>query len=251
MKTFLSMIGILTLAQWLFIGLLHVFLVAQDKRSPETLNKLHDMPVVGGYFPAVPMPTPEDEQREAAEKNLLQILEAKKYFELPAAFDAEELSELIQQIRSQKDDLETQAQEIAQRREEIQQLAEDYDRREKELLARQSALEKRASSLQKTEEELALKRSIVEDSADAIETTNLKKVATWMNGLPPEKAAELIVPDSVRGEGAEARRMRYRDAAKLLSLMDAEAASKVIANIDPLDWLEIEKEKRKLPLKKK
>ena len=80
MKTLLSVVGLLTLAQWVFIGLLHVFLTVQDKRSPETLNRLHDVPVIGGYFPEVHVPTedPEVENREYATDVRQRIREAKK-----------------------------------------------------------------------------------------------------------------------------------------------------------------------------
>ncbi|MCA9322802.1 MAG: hypothetical protein KDB53_18820 [Planctomycetes bacterium] len=251
MKTFLSFIGILTLAQWLFIGLLYGFLTLQDKKSPETLSRLHDTPVVGGYFPAVDVRTDEDREREKESDRLRRIVEAKKYYELPIAFDENELTGLIEEIRAGKAEVERQRRDLEERREEIMQLVSDFERREEQLVERQKGMEKIAIDLKITEDELTFKTRVAEGEVDRIEAENLKRIALWMNGMDPAQAAKRLLPDEVKGESREQRQLRYLDAAKLLSRMDPEVASQVIAEIDPLDWLEIEKEKRNLPLDKK
>lgn len=251
MRTILTVIGVLTVAQWIFIGLLHMFLTIQDKRSPETLSKLHDVPVIGGYFPDVKMETKEDQEQKYADRMTLRLIESKKYYDLPRAFDEDEITALLAEIKGRKEEL-TRARSLSEEREiQIASMVEDLDRREKEVNEAQANLDELAAALDTQQREMEFELSSLREKRDEVEATNLKKIAKWLNGVkPPEKARDFLLTGT-DSDTPMLREERYLDAAKVLSVMDEEAVSKIIEVMDPLDYVQIEEKKKLLPAAQK
>lgn len=250
MRTIFTVVGALTVAQWIFIGLVHLFLTVQDKRSPETLAKLHDVPVIGGYFPDVKLESDDDKEQKYADRMTLRLIESKKYYDLPKSFDEAEINELVADIKSRKEDL-ARAMSLAEERQiQIASMVEDLERREKKIIDDRAQLDDLAVNLEKTEDDVALREKALGNKSSAAEEANLKKIAKWLNNLAAEKAANFLL-EGTEGESMEEQDERFVNAAKVLSLMDEEAAAKVIETMDPVDWVRIEEKKKLLPPAKK
>ncbi len=249
MKKFLTILGLLTLAQWVFVGLLYGFLEVQGTNSPETMAKLHDRPLVGGFFPAVTLKTKEDKERAYGDEVRLKVLEAKEYYKLPESVNHEELKELLVFLRAKKDELAERERQLEDQTIEVRNLIDELDTREKKLGEERSQLEmvaaevKLAKAEKKTEE-----RNLAKKQANRARVNN-KQMAKWFNEMEPAEAARRILREAVENETELERQERYRDAAILLSMMDGEKASQVIALIEPVEWVRIEAEKRRMGTK--
>ena len=250
MRTILTVIGVLTVAQWVFIGLLHMFLTVQDKRSPETLSKLHDVPVIGGYFPAVKLETEEDQEQKYADRMTLRLIESKKYYDLPRAFDEEEITTLVTDIKNRKEELARAKTRSEEREIQITALVEDLERREEKIIEDQAQLDELARKVELERDELELQLDGFRAQRDEIEAANLKKIAKWLNNVTPEKARGILL-EGLDGATPAEREARYLDAAKVLNVMDEEAVAKIIETMDPVDWLPIAEKKKMLPVQKK
>ena len=243
MKKALIVIGLLTVTQWVFIGLLHLFLTVQDKRTPETLLKLHDTPIIGGYFPGDRPPPKEEPERRYAESIKLRLIEAQKYYELPKAFDEEELLGLVEEVRQKRDALDAEKRRLAERAAEIEQILEEIARRERTVNESQTKVDELARRLETQQREMKLQLASLQEERDEILQENLKKMAKWLDNVRPEKVAEVLLVASP-GETPEERDKRYLDAARVLSLMNDEQVAKVIEALDPVDWVRIEEKKK-------
>lgn len=250
MRTILTVIGVLTIAQWIFIGLLHMFLTIQDKRSPETLSRLHDVPVIGGYFPDVKVETDEDQEQKYADRMTLRLIESKKYYDLPRAFDESEITTLVADIKGRKEEL-ARAKSLSEEREiQIASMVEDLERRESQVIEDQARLDELAVQLDKQQKEIELDLENLGRTSTEAEAANLKKIAKWLNNVTPGKARDFLLTGT-KDESGNEREERYMDAAKVLSLMDEEAVGKIIESMDPIDWVRIEEKKKLLPPAKK
>jgi len=251
MKTIISIIGILTLAQWVFVLMLHVFLTVQDKRSPETLNRLHDLPVVGGYFPSVEEPEPGDEDIDESRALRSRILDAEQLIELPKGLTADEVRDLYTKISEQRKRLNRIESELAGRREALDEMTRDLDRREQELLDKQSRLEARARELTKQNAELIGLQKSLGRRLDAVEAANLKKIAKIYDDIEPEKVVSFLTATGSADEDPKLREARAEKAARILALMSPKKASLVMGAMSPIDQLRLREKMERLPLKTK
>lgn len=189
MKKLLSILGVLMLAQLIFVGMVHVLIRTQGKDSPETLTALHAMPVIGGFF----MPPPPDPDELTPEqirdlKAVRRLRESLELYDLPHGFSREEMEKLTH--------------ELASARTESEQLRMDHERRVKEFEAERreveaerarltelaEALGKETESLQARRSELAQRENLLE----AQEETNLKVIRATYEKMDPGAAKDIL-----------------------------------------------------------
>ncbi|MEE9391628.1 MAG: hypothetical protein V3W41_03895 [Planctomycetota bacterium] len=250
MKSVFTIIGVLTLAQWVFVGLLHGFLIMQGKNSPETFHKLHRIPVVGGYFPVVDLPTDEDKEREHADAMRLRLLEAKRDLELPKAFDPETFQELIDEIKTKSSDLNDDRKGLEARESEVQSLIEELKEREETVNARQEKLAQEAERIKLAQRELTLKEASAKGEQDAAERENLQRLATVFEAMQPRLARERLVGTKENQGTEEERKQRYHDAARILTYMNTEVSAAIMEQLDPVEFVRIQQVMKGLPIEK-
>jgi hypothetical protein len=240
MKTFCAILGVLTLAQWVFIGLLHGFLTLQHKRSPETMSKLHDIPVVGGYF--MPLKTESDAEKlnvEQAERNL-RLIEAKEILALPAAFSPDDLRQLTEDIKARKAQLFETRQDFEERETRLADLRQEIERREKTVASRQEELEKKAQEMGRQQIELQSQLKVRDVEKSDAEATVLKKLAKIYAEIDPQKAAQLLItPAELEGDEKETVDATALRAAKVLVYMDAEKSARVLEIMDAVEAVRV------------
>lgn len=246
MKFIVSTVGLLTLAQWMFILLLHVFLTVQDKRSPETLNKLHDTPIIGGYFPAVETTTDTEKEEAHAQAMRIRLSEAKKFFEMPEAFSTEELKTLSQDIREQKAMLQRVRTQYEEQQAQLGDLIKEVERREAAVNEQTKQLQARTSELEKRELENASMQKTMSKRLSAIEQNNLKRMAKIFNAMQPEKVAEYL-NTAPADESKEALERRTETAARILNFMDPAQAGAVFEAMEAIDAVRIRQRMQILP----
>ncbi|MFT7617188.1 MAG: hypothetical protein ACI97A_000822 [Planctomycetota bacterium] len=250
MKSFVAVIGLLTIAQWLFVGLLYGILEVQDKSSPETMNKLHGFPVIGGYFPEMKVPTEKEEAQKYGDSLRERLVDARRQWSLPASYNDEEFVALMTDIKSRGDLLKTESRKLEKLKLEVRSMVDEIDKREKAVVAKQGGLTIRERELLKSEAEVNLTKSKQDRVVAEQEQQHNRKIARWLNTMTSEAAAEKLMKGR-ENETAMEEEDRYRQAAMLLALMEDEQASKVIELLDPVDWVKIEEMKRSLPIAKK
>lgn len=250
MKNFAAAIGILTIAQWVFVGLLHVFLGVQHKKSPETLNRLHDVPVIGGYFRPVQPENPiEKLSAEAAERNL-RIVEAKEIFDLPEAFDLKDLEAMAEEIRSRKSELSKTRIDLDEKSLSLSELEKEIERRETLVAANQVDLEKKANEINSKMVELEAERRRQSNQASEAESVVLKKLAKIYGEIEPTKAAELLHPaDDIDGPKMSADEKALA-AAKILAYMEPERSAKVLEVMNTVDAVRVGEKMKSLTSQK-
>ncbi|MCB9834131.1 MAG: hypothetical protein H6807_16840 [Planctomycetes bacterium] len=234
MKGFVNVIGLLTLAQWVFVGLLYGFIHYQEKDSPETLAKLHDMPVVGGYFPKVTLVTQAEKDREYGDELRARRLEAQRIFNLPKSWSVEEFEELSQKLAARGEELTKHERELEQRQAEIQQMMDEISRREDALVGEQDKLDKKAAEVLKDREALTAATSNMQGKIDAYESQAYKRIAKLLAGIDPKGAQERLM-SAPEGETTKERNARFDEAAKILTFMDVEQAGQIINSMEPPD----------------
>lgn len=234
MKGFVTVIGLLTLAQWAFVGLLYGFIHYQDKDSPETLAKLHDLPVVGGYFPKVKLMTQEEKDRQYGDDLRARRLEAQRFYSLPQAWNAEEFQKLSDSLSEKGEQLQKKERELEQRRLEVESMIAEIGRREQNLVTEQAQLDTVAASVLKDQEEVRSIRSRLESTVDDAKSESFRKTAKIVSGMTPTAAKEVLMaaPDN---ETMKERTVRFDEAAKILTFMDVETAGQIIESMTPTD----------------
>ncbi len=247
MKGFIGIIGLLTIAQWLFIGLLYGFLEGQNKNSPETMAKLHDFPVIGGYFPKVTLQTKEEKERSYGDKLREMTVDARLQWNLPASFNEEEFAKLMEEFKDRGDRLKSESRKIEKLKLEVRTMVDEINRREKMVLSQTHKLTQRENQLIKSEEEIALKKQGQAATLERQQKEHNRKIARWLNTMSPEGARDRLMKGGENESVAE-KIDRYRQAARLLALMDEEQAAQVIEILDPVDWVKIQEMKRSLPV---
>ena len=250
MKVFISVVGLLTLAQWIFVGLLYGFLHAQEKTTPETMTKLHDFPVIGGYFPKVKIQTPEEKERKYGDDLRERLVDARRQWSLPPSYSEEEFIALLNDMKSRGERLKTESRNLEKLKIEVRTMVDEINRRETAVIADQGKLTKGQRSLEKEKQDVALSKKGQDKEIRKSEKKSNKDNANWFNNMTADAAKEklLAVPkDATPNEIADT----YRKAAQVLSLMDKEQAAKVIELIDPFDWVRIEEAKMAMPVDKK
>ncbi len=250
MKGFVAIIGLLTIAQWLFIGLLYGFLQAQGKDSPDTMAKLHDFPVIGGYFPKVKLQTKVQKERKYGDDLRERLIDARRQWDLPKSYDEKQFSELLTEIRTRGDRLKTESRKLEKLKQEIHTIEEEVNNRELAVIADRETLSRRKRALDKAEDEIRLRKNGQKTKINKREMAANRKIAKWYDNMSPEKAAEKLAQapeNETRAEKVE----RLRQAALLLTLMDEEQAANVIDILDPVDFVEIQRARRELPVSQK
>ena len=189
MKKVLFTLGVLMLAQLMFVGLVHVLINVQGKNSPETLESLHAMPVIGGYF----FPPSVDREELTADqvrdlKAVRNLRESLQLYELPAGFSREEMEKLSHDLASARTAndqlriaLDAQHEALAAERRE-----EATERKRLETLA--TELTPQAESLQAGLEELSHR----ENRLAQAETKNLRTVRATYEKMQPAKEADIL-----------------------------------------------------------
>lgn len=243
MKHFVSLIGMLAIAQLIFVALVHVFITVQDKRSPETLAKLHDLPVIGGYFPAVDLPTNEEQASTRLREQRTEIIEAREFFNLPD-FPLEELTTLSEDVRDQKQRLVTAEKGLEERRAELDTLIQEIARREENIATGQEAIDRKVRELELQYSEVAAQQAGIERKADAQQQLMLKKLAKIYNEIEPERAAALL--SSTDGDPRTADE-RLAQSAQILDLMEAANSAAVFAAMETVDAIRLQDKMRALP----
>lgn len=253
MKTFAAVIGTLTLAQWVFIGLLHGFLTVQKKRSPETLERLHNIPVVGGYFLPPKEDKKVDELNEEEAKRNVRLVEAREVFNLPPAFDMNELKSLTDDIRARKDQLATARADLDERETRIGDLEKEVERREKKVAEDQEKLEARSQEVSRKQSEVDRQSQFATEEKAVTEAAAYKKIAKVYAEIDPVKAAEFLMKDTGKADAdgqAPSADDRARNAALLLTYMDADKSAKIIEAMDSVQAVKITEKMREIGMKK-
>ncbi|MEZ6195535.1 MAG: hypothetical protein R3F20_07380 [Planctomycetota bacterium] len=238
MKNLLAIVGMLTLALWVFVGLLHGFLVIQGKNSPETYAKLHAIPVVGGYFPAVEIPSEEQVEKAEEDAIRLDIVKARTDFKLPPGWTAEQLEELIADVKSQRESLVKDRETVEAEREATVALIEELDAREQNVNAMQVKLDALAQTLSKRQDELDVQLRSWEVERDEKIDANLKRMSKVVAGMKPDLARNLLIGES-ESLPEDERAERYADAARLLSFLSPEASSAIMERMTPVEYQRI------------
>ena len=216
----LNILGILFVAQIVFVGLIHVFLMVQGKNSPETMGSLHSLPMIGGFFfpPDAGKEkklTPEDKRRKEAREALE---DGEAFFPLPEGFDRKELSDFFVSLKEARAGYAEQKQKLAIEREALVTANSAVEAQREELLKGASELEERARNLEAQMSEVEARRNRIKQS----EIKNLKAIAVIYEKISdPQQAAEklqMLEDDDL--------------VAKILFQMSSRASSKVLAALD-------------------
>lgn len=189
MKKALSILGVLMLAQLMFVGLVHVLITVQGKKSPETLESLHAMPVIGGYFfPAAADPedlTP-DQVRDL--KSVRRLRESLELYDLPQGFSREEMEKLAHDLADARTENAQMRQDLDQQREALATERREVASERKRLETLATELTTQAGSLQARLEELSHRENRLEEA----EEKNLRAVRATYEKMQPAKAAEIL-----------------------------------------------------------
>lgn len=236
MKTVFSVVGMLTVAMWVFVGLLHVFLNVQGKNSPETYQKLRAIPVLGGYFPDVKPETDEEAQKRAEDKIRLDIAKSTSDMQLPRGWTAEQLAEFIQELKAQRESLVAEREQLDDERRAADELLKELDSRENDIARHQAALDETAKDLTKQRDLLDATRRSFEQDRDAKIDAALRRQAKVVANMKPKKAKDLLVGGVEEIEDTVERDERFRDAARLLSYLPAESSSAIMEQMSAIEY---------------
>lgn len=246
MRTVIATIGWLTLAQWLFIGLLHGFLALQDKRTPEVMGRLHAVPVIGGYFPGSPPPA-GDPVRDDDEYVRVRMLEARRFVDLPAPFDREELDRLIGQLGTERDAHIAARSALEDERQHLLALREELDAREQVVASRQEELDSRAAEVAAARVTVDALAARQDERTTAIRDENYRWLAKVYAEIEPERAALSLSTELKEAPTAEVEN-RAEKLAGILRFMDSDAVGRILAEMEPVDELRIRQKMETMPL---
>ncbi len=225
MKKVLGALGILMLAQVLFVGLVHVFLRAQGKDSPETLEALHAMPVVGGFFfppPPEEPPLTTEERREMRARR--QLEESRGFFELPPGFTRERMEELFRTVADARARYEARLQEMEEEKAGLETMRAEFLTEQQRLESRAAELTSQARNLQAGREELDLRSNRLE----AAELQNLKASMAIYEQMPADGAAAVLRDlNDVDTVAKLLKQMSPRKSGKILAAMETPLAVQV------------------------
>jgi flagellar motility protein MotE (MotC chaperone) len=248
MKSFFSLVGMLTVALWVFVGLLHLFLNLQGKNSPETYQKLRGIPVIGGYFPDVKPETDEEAARRAEDKIRMDIASSSSDMQMPRGWTVEQLEEFIRELKTQRERLVAEQETLDEERRAAEELLNELDEREATIAQHQEALDAKAKDLTLQRDLLDATKRSFEDDRDAKVDANLRRVAKVIENMKPQKAMALLVGGVLKIEDEDEVSERYRDAARLLAYLPAEASSAIMEQMTPVDYQRVVSVMKTLPL---
>jgi flagellar motility protein MotE (MotC chaperone) len=224
----LKIFGALFLSLGAFVGFLHGILYAQGKRSPETLGRYHDWPVVGGFFPrydAEPAPPTDEELR--TERAALRIARTKSDFRLPPPFEADELQKLVQELSTAKSEQDATHRAQDEERERLKRAEADLAERQAEFAKVADRLENREQELKARSDELERERLFVMQD----ELKNLKSLSEVYAAMAPEDAARRFAELDTDTTAKLVSVMSDRKAGKILGAMDVPKAVEITKRV--------------------
>ena len=137
-------------------------------------------------------------------------------FTLPSPFSFEEISQLTQSLAASKREYETKLKELQQEREELVRIRQDVEERQQAVAVMMQKISVMAKNIE-------AQRKIQPTEKSSVETDDelrLKKMAKLFAGMDVDLATERISQlDNLVG-------------AKILSLMNARSASKILGQLD-------------------
>ena len=194
-------------------------LVMAVQKSPASAAAVQRVPLVGGL--AVKVAGVSGDRAE--KKDAFDAGEDVKTFRDIRPLSAEEISELIQDLRQQRDvymkqgaAMKREQKRLSMYRIELTKEREALDRLRKEIASEWEELKKARASL---EQEVAVMRGD--------ETGNLKKLAQQYESMKPEKAAPIITQLPENTAAKVLFLMRERNVAKIMEQLDQGAAARL------------------------
>lgn len=208
----------------IFIGLVHLLLGVQGKATPETMDRLHGLPVIGGFFLPKARPVAEDPRPDSDAARALAALEiGREFFPLPSGFSREELEELLSSVERARTELTQRAENLTVSEAAAATARAQIEAERAELLAAAERLTKEAELLETSRQSLDRDRGAVDREL----TRRLKNLAPIFEGMDPAEAAKKVAA------------LETDVAARLLLLMDSRKSSRVLAAMETADGVRL------------
>lgn len=220
----LKVLGVIMIAQLLFVGLVHVFLKVQGKDTDESYGALHRVPVLGGFFPeqeVKPVPLSPEEQRERRARE--KLLESREFFPLPAGMEPAELEQMLRDVKDSRTRYEHGLLDVEKQRTDLARMKTELETEKDSLVALGSQLEEKAKDLQAGREELEFSTNRIA----AQEMKNLKAAAVLYEQMEPAAAGAILGslgPDIAAKILAQ---MSPRKSGKLLEVLPTPRATEI------------------------
>ena len=231
MNRVFTVLGAIFLAQLMFVGMVHVFLRVQGKDSPETMEALHGLPVVGGFFPQSAPVEPSLSPEEAAKREArLALIETTDFFPLPPSYDREEIEALCRAARDAQTRHEQALLDLQRERESLKAATSEYETEQTGLMSAAAELEDRARDLQAGMEELT-ERS---NRLDQDKIANLRSISEMYENMPPDSAAKQLTELDVDLTARILHMMSQRKSGKILAVMEVPEAVAVTRRIQAI-----------------
>lgn len=224
MKKIVTVAGILFLAELLFVGLVYGLLAARGRLNPETLGRLHDLPVVGGFFgrggktnPKAPTP---EELRDARIRRAID--ETEDALRLPPPYTREEVDRLVTELRAARLSAEQKAKELERLELERGTLEAEIAARREVLDTDLETLDRRLKEFRALREEIAKERSSLSEALRSDELKNFKLIAGIYEKMGAESAA------------AQLAELDDDACARVIAAMEPRIAGKVLGAFETL-----------------
>lgn len=189
MNRFFHVLGLLFLALLLFVGLIHVFLAVQGKDSPKTIETLHDVPVIGGFFwnlePADEEIPPAGQQQDDVEAH---IAPGDEIYDFPREYPRENVEAVVAAAKEERETYERLRAEVEQERDALLVLERDLEERYEELRARIRRVQEKADALVARELELQVRERLLKGS----NRKAVKAMAASLEAMSEAQAAEAL-----------------------------------------------------------
>ncbi|MAG55203.1 MAG: hypothetical protein CMJ83_02825 [Planctomycetes bacterium] len=248
MKKVFCVFGVVFMAQLIFVGLVHVLIRVQGKNSAETMESLHAMPVVGGFF-FPPEGEEELSKADAADlKSKLLLRESLELWDLPTGMTAKELEALAHELADGRTAVEQERLDMQKKKDAVDSERRELENWREDLKTVGAKLEKEAYSLEARREELDQQQVLVLRS----EEKNLKILRATFEKMSPQKAA-IIFKRMIEGEKPDAQSPDAANpaaqlvppdvdsVAKILKGMSERNSAKILQELDPNQAVQVTK----------
>ena len=226
MSKILPIFGVVFLAQITFIGMIHLFLVIEDKNSPETLATLSRIPVIGGFFPdpgpQETTPTPGERQDQDIRRMLAS---GDELFKLPREMDADEVRNHIDSASRARKNYEEMLDELKSEREALSVQKAQVNGDQQDLTAKIESLAKLEKDLEARWRELEAKQRIVAEE----EAKSFSRLGEIYAKMKPDKAATVL--------GS----MEAQEAAKIMESIEPRYQGKIFNEMTTGNQVDIQK----------
>jgi flagellar motility protein MotE (MotC chaperone) len=221
MKKVILGLGIIAAAELIFVGLVYGLLAAQGRMNAETLNRLHELPVVGGFFPKKEVKRPDPTPDEIREKRVrAAIAEAGESFRLPPPYTKEEIESLERDLKDAKSRYEKKAEEIERRELERGTLENELKARREAIDEDQAKLDKKLEELKALKDEIARERAIATETARVDQEQNFRMIAGIYEKMGATEAA------------AKLAEIEDDACARILAAMEPRSAGKILGSFE-------------------